>query len=39
MWFDFQTMFDQITKHIGHVKKLKNIDMKKICGLKVCIYK
>jgi hypothetical protein len=29
MWFDFQTMFDQITKHIGHVKELKNIDMKK----------
>jgi hypothetical protein len=23
MWFNFKTMFDQITKHTGHVKELK----------------
>ncbi len=32
-WFDFKTMFDQITKCIEHVKKLGNFYMKIICKL------
>jgi hypothetical protein len=32
MWFDFKTMFDQITKHIRHVKELNIYIWKKFVG-------
>jgi hypothetical protein len=38
MWFDFKTMFDQVTKCIEFMKKLGNFDMERIYQLNACIY-